>query len=42
MTKYEVARQRGLVVTYPPATEEMGAMGREIESRQGMYMYVGW
>jgi hypothetical protein len=25
----------GLVVSSPPATEETGAMGREIESRQG-------
>jgi hypothetical protein len=30
--------RRGLVVLYPPATEETGAMGREIESRQG----IGW
>jgi hypothetical protein len=30
--------RRGLVVTSPPATEEIGAMGREIESRQG----IGW
>jgi hypothetical protein len=28
----------GLVVLSPPATEETGAMGREIESRQG----IGW
>jgi hypothetical protein len=27
--------RRGLVVSSPPATEETGAMGREIESRQG-------
>jgi hypothetical protein len=27
--------RRGLVVSSPPATEEIGAMGREIESRQG-------
>jgi hypothetical protein len=26
--------RRGLVVSSPPATEETGAMGREIESRQ--------
>jgi hypothetical protein len=26
--------RRGLVVTSPPATKEIGAMGREIESRQ--------
>jgi hypothetical protein len=26
----------GLVVSSPPATDETGAMGREIESRQGM------
>jgi hypothetical protein len=25
-----------IVVSYPPATEEIGAMGREIESRQGI------
>jgi hypothetical protein len=25
----------GLVVSSPPATEETGAMGREIESRRG-------
>jgi hypothetical protein len=30
--------RRGLVVSSPPATEETGAMGREIESRQG----IGW
>jgi hypothetical protein len=30
--------RRGLVVSSPPTTEETGAMGREIESRQGM----GW
>jgi hypothetical protein len=28
----------GLVVMSPPATEETGAMGRGIESRQG----IGW
>jgi hypothetical protein len=28
-------RRRGLVVTSPPATKEIGAMGRDIESRQG-------
>jgi hypothetical protein len=27
--------RRGLVVSSPPNTEETGAMGREIESRQG-------
>jgi hypothetical protein len=27
--------RRGLVVSSPPATEEIGAMGREIESHQG-------
>jgi hypothetical protein len=27
---------RGLVVMSPLATEDIGAMGREIESRQGM------
>jgi hypothetical protein len=27
--------QRGLVVSSPPAIEEIGAMGREIESRRG-------
>jgi hypothetical protein len=30
--------RRGLVVLSPPATYESGAMGREIESRQG----IGW
>jgi hypothetical protein len=33
-----LAWRRGLVVSSPPATEETGAMGREIESRQG----IGW
>jgi hypothetical protein len=27
---------RGLVISSPPTTEETGAMGREIESRQGI------
>jgi hypothetical protein len=27
--------QRGLVVSSPPASKEIGTMGREIESRQG-------
>jgi hypothetical protein len=27
-----LSRRRGLVVSSPPATEEIGAMGREIES----------
>jgi hypothetical protein len=32
-----VQRQdNGLVVSSPPATEETGVMGREIESRQGV------
>jgi hypothetical protein len=30
--------RRGLVVSSPQATEETGAMGRAIESRQG----IGW
>jgi hypothetical protein len=30
--------RRGLVVSSRPATEQIGAMGREIESRQGK----GW
>jgi hypothetical protein len=30
--------RRGLVLSSPPATVETGAMGREIESRQG----IGW
>jgi hypothetical protein len=30
--------RRGLVVSSPPPSEETGAMGREIESRQG----IGW
>jgi hypothetical protein len=29
-------RRRGLMLTSPPATEEIGAMGREIKSRQGV------
>jgi hypothetical protein len=28
--------RRGLVVSSPPATEETGAMGRGVESRQGI------
>jgi hypothetical protein len=32
--------RRGLVESSPPVTEETGAMGREIESRQGMYSVV--
>jgi hypothetical protein len=32
--------RRGLVVTSPPATEEIGAIGREIESRQGIHRVV--
>jgi hypothetical protein len=28
--------RRGLVVSSPPATEETGAMGREIESHLGI------
>jgi hypothetical protein len=31
---------RGLMVSSPPATEETGAMGREIETRQGMYRVI--
>jgi hypothetical protein len=31
---------RGLVVSSSPATDETGAMGREIESRQGMHREV--
>jgi hypothetical protein len=31
---------RGLVVMSPLATEEIGAMGRGIESRQGIAWYV--
>jgi hypothetical protein len=30
------ALARGLLVSSPPATEETGAMGREIESLQGI------
>jgi hypothetical protein len=29
------------VVSPPPAIEETGAIGREIESCQGMYLYGG-
>jgi hypothetical protein len=32
--------RRGHVVSSPPATEETGAMGREIESRQGAGWYL--
>jgi hypothetical protein len=28
--------RRGLVVSSPPATEETGDMGREVDSRQGI------
>jgi hypothetical protein len=28
--------RRGLVVTSPPTTEEIGSMGREIESHRGI------
>jgi hypothetical protein len=31
-----LTRWCGLVVTSPPATDEIGAMGREIESRLGI------
>jgi hypothetical protein len=36
--------RRGLVISSPPSTEDIGAMGREIESRQGigrqlLYLY---
>jgi hypothetical protein len=31
-------KRRGLAGSTPPVTEETGAMGREIESRQG----IGW
>jgi hypothetical protein len=30
------------VVLTPPATEEIGAMGREIESRHGIHRIVGF
>jgi hypothetical protein len=33
---YKQVFLRGPVVSSPPATEETGAMGREIESRQGI------
>jgi hypothetical protein len=32
--------RRGLVVTSPLAAEKIGAMGREIESRQRIHMVV--
>jgi hypothetical protein len=32
----------GLVVSSPPATENTGAMGRGIESRQGIYKMVAF
>jgi hypothetical protein len=37
-TGFGLPWRRGLVVLYPPATEETGGMGREIESRQ----VTGW
>jgi hypothetical protein len=36
----KVFKALGLVTSTPPATEETGAMGREIESRQGIGWYV--
>jgi hypothetical protein len=35
-TKHTFVLSLGLVESSPPATEETGAMGREIESRQGI------
>jgi hypothetical protein len=32
--------RRALMVSSPSATEEIGAMGREMESCQGIYLYV--
>jgi hypothetical protein len=32
--------RRALQVSYPPVTEETGAMGREIESRQGSFWKI--
>jgi hypothetical protein len=37
-----MTRLRGLVVTYPPGTEETRAMGRKIESRQGICRVVAF
>jgi hypothetical protein len=36
--QYELPWRRGLVISSPPATEETGAVGREIESLHG----IGW
>jgi hypothetical protein len=36
-TGIKMAWRRGLVISSPPATEETGAMGSEIESRQGIH-----
>jgi hypothetical protein len=36
MIRYRVPWRRYLLVSSPPATEENEAMGREIESRQGI------
>jgi hypothetical protein len=43
-TVHKVPWRRGLVVSYPPATEETGAVGPGIKSRLGSYeknMHVG-
>jgi hypothetical protein len=38
---YVLPWRLGLVVTSPLTTEEIGAMGREIESRQGIHRVKG-
>jgi hypothetical protein len=37
-----LARRRGPVVSAPTATEDIGAMGCEIESRQGIHRVVAF
>jgi hypothetical protein len=38
----DVPWRRGLLVSSPPANEQAGAMGRDIESRQGMHRVVAF
>jgi hypothetical protein len=38
LNNFTMTMRRGLVESSPPATEETGAMGYEIESLQG----IGW
>jgi hypothetical protein len=39
-TQIQKHKRPGGVVSSPTATEEIGAMGRDIESRQGMYRVI--